>query len=101
MALPDPQCLRGPELYRKKHAIDIGSAGSFGNDSRDSPAGLLRAPDRESASRQLHLFNSAASKALPIACLLLPARAASPITVTICPGRASSLNCAAVARRPR
>ena len=36
--------------------------------------------------------SSAASKALVIACLLLPARAASPITVTLWPGRASRRN---------
>ncbi len=47
------------------------------------------------------LFSNAASNALAMACLLLPARAASPMTVTICPGRASAVKLPAVPRRAR
>src|SRR5262245_25348599 len=43
----------------------------------------------------------AASNAPPIACLLLPARTASPMTVTLCPGLANRLKRSAVPRRAR
>ena len=45
--------------------------------------------------------SNAAAKALAIASLLLPGLAASPITVTICPGLASEVRSAAVGFRAR
>ncbi len=45
--------------------------------------------------------SSAASNALAIACLLLPALTASPTATTACPGLASRVNCSAVPRRAR
>src|SRR5262249_8409503 len=50
-----------------------------------------RTPARES---------NAASNALAIASLLLPARTASPMAITICPGLANCRKWSAVARRP-
>jgi len=45
--------------------------------------------------------SKAAAKALPIASLLLPACTASPIAITLWPGRASARNSSAVPRRAR
>ena len=50
-----------------------------------------RGPPRMRCAHAATLPSNAASNALAIACLLLPACTASPITVTICPGRASGL----------
>ena len=61
-----------------------------------------RTPHRDPGRTALNQpASSAASNALAIASLLLPGLAASPMTVTIWPGRASGMKRSPVARRAR